>query len=223
MFQLASGAVRPGSSFLGRAAVVLVLLVCAFACRSAAPDLTPSAPVPPKSTADEAAPAPSPTPGTALPSETGPAADADSDPGPADAAGDATAVTSDDEPSDAPQDVQKEALDLCQSAKELFDGGKVDEALAATDHAYELMLSLPASGDDAYLQAKEDIRILVGGPHRSHLPLPQPKAPRHGRFVGPGAADHQQRPRSARDPELHHRGAGSLPRRLPPIRQPTAP
>ena len=109
-------------------------------------------------------PSASPTPAAALPSETGPAADADAGSGAGRRGGRAaTAAASDDEPSDAPQDVQKEALDLCQSAKELFDSGKVDEALAATDHAYELMLSLPANGDDAYLQAKEDIRILVAG------------------------------------------------------------
>ncbi|MBN2371513.1 MAG: transglycosylase SLT domain-containing protein [Vicinamibacteria bacterium] len=57
--------------------------------------------------------------------------------------------------------LQKEALDLCQSAEERLDRGEVEEAIAAVDRAYELMLALPNNGDGAYLQAKEDIRRLA--------------------------------------------------------------
>jgi len=37
----------------------------------------------------------------------------------------------------------------------------VEEAVDAVDRAYELMLALPDNGDGDYLQAKEDIRLLV--------------------------------------------------------------
>jgi len=60
-----------------------------------------------------------------------------------------------------PEALQREALDLCQSAEELLDRGETEEAIAALDRAYELMLELPGNGDGSYLQAKEDIRLLV--------------------------------------------------------------
>jgi membrane-bound lytic murein transglycosylase D len=60
-----------------------------------------------------------------------------------------------------PETVQKWALELCQSAEQLLDEGDVEGALSALDRAYELMLQLPDNGDDQYLQAKEDIRLLV--------------------------------------------------------------
>ncbi len=60
-----------------------------------------------------------------------------------------------------PQRAQQEALELCQSAAEFLDQGEIDDALAALDRAYELMLSLPSDGDATYLQAREDIRRLV--------------------------------------------------------------
>ena len=39
--------------------------------------------------------------------------------------------------------------------------GEVEAALHAVDRAYEKMLSLPNNGDETYLQAKEDIRLLI--------------------------------------------------------------
>jgi membrane-bound lytic murein transglycosylase D len=42
-----------------------------------------------------------------------------------------------------------------------MDEGDVEGALSALDRAYELMLQLPEDDDGAYLQAKEDIRLLV--------------------------------------------------------------
>jgi membrane-bound lytic murein transglycosylase D len=60
-----------------------------------------------------------------------------------------------------PELMQKEALELCQSAERLLDQGEVEEAVDAVDRAYELMLALPGNGDGDYLQAKEDIRLLV--------------------------------------------------------------
>ncbi len=67
------------------------------------------------------------------------------------------------EPAEAPDPevIQQEALDLCQSAGEFLDQGDVDDAIAALDGAYRLMLELPFNHDQAYLQAKEDIRRLI--------------------------------------------------------------
>jgi membrane-bound lytic murein transglycosylase D len=66
-----------------------------------------------------------------------------------------------EEPATEPDRIQKEALEACQSAEDLLERGEVEAALASVDRAYELMLELPANGDDTYLQAKEDIRILA--------------------------------------------------------------
>jgi membrane-bound lytic murein transglycosylase D len=129
------------------------------ACRSASHDLAPSAPEAPHDVSAQTPPtagstaspavAPSPAaPDTALPPKQ--PTEEREDP-----------VVAEDTPTDALQSVEKEALDLCQSAKALLDQGKVDEAVVATDRAYELMLSLPANGDA--LQAKQDIRVLVAG------------------------------------------------------------
>jgi membrane-bound lytic murein transglycosylase D len=60
-----------------------------------------------------------------------------------------------------PQVLQKEALDLCQSASEKLARGETEAAVQDLDHAYERMLRLPNQGDDTYLQAKADIRMLV--------------------------------------------------------------
>jgi len=60
-----------------------------------------------------------------------------------------------------PDVMQREALELCQSAAEFLDQGDMVDAIAALDRAYDLMLELPNSGDTTYLQAKEDIRRLV--------------------------------------------------------------
>ena len=57
--------------------------------------------------------------------------------------------------------LQQQALELCQSANEFLDQGEVDDAIDAVDHAYELMLSLPANHEGEYLQAREDIRRLI--------------------------------------------------------------
>ena len=59
------------------------------------------------------------------------------------------------------QALQQEALELCQSAAEFIDQGLVEDAIAALDRAYELMLELPNNGDTTFLQAKEDIRVMV--------------------------------------------------------------
>lgn len=55
----------------------------------------------------------------------------------------------------------QEALDLCQSAGEFLDQGELDDAIAALDGAYRLMLELPSNHNEAFLQGKEDIRRLI--------------------------------------------------------------
>jgi peptidoglycan lytic transglycosylase D len=67
----------------------------------------------------------------------------------------------DEEPTSEPERIQKEALEQCKSAEELLGSSDLDGALAAVDRAYALMLELPGNGDDSYLQAKEDIRVLA--------------------------------------------------------------
>jgi membrane-bound lytic murein transglycosylase D len=81
-----------------------------------------------------------------------------------------------DEPASEPERIQREALEACQSAEELMGRGDAEGALAAVDHAYGLMLELPNNGDDTYLQAKEDIRVLaadlIGRIHRGRRRAP---------------------------------------------------
>jgi membrane-bound lytic murein transglycosylase D len=142
---------------------LLLGLVAAGAdgCRSAAPAVTPSAaaaPAPPATSTPpttvavpaEAPAGPPPTPlldarGSGEGTETSPEAD-----------------TAEGEGS-GPDQVQKEALDLCQAATALLRQGEREKAIRAVDQAYERMLLLPENGDGAYLQAKDDIRQLIAG------------------------------------------------------------
>ncbi len=59
-----------------------------------------------------------------------------------------------------PATLQSEALEQCQSAAEFLDRGDIDNALAALDRAYQLLLELPVD-ENGYLQVKEDLRLLV--------------------------------------------------------------
>jgi membrane-bound lytic murein transglycosylase D len=143
-----------------RATTILTVTLLAggpIGCRSASPDLAPvsqdaaqpEAPAPKApsgaSTVDTAATELAPSPDDAA------ATQPDASEGPPD----------EDEPQSGPDQQQKEALELCQSAKELIAAGDMDQALSSLDRAYELMLALPGDGDDSYLQAKADIRRLV--------------------------------------------------------------
>jgi len=132
-------------------------------CRSTHADLEPMAPATPEPIAagePEAAeaaaetPAPEPVPGGTEEEASVP---------------DGEELLDDEAPSGEgasdPQTLQKEALELCQSAEALLDQGASEEALSALDGAYELMLALPANGeadeDSTLPQAKADIRRLV--------------------------------------------------------------
>jgi membrane-bound lytic murein transglycosylase D len=70
-------------------------------------------------------------------------------------------TTPEEEPVSEPERIQKEALEACQAAEQLLGRGDVEAALGAVDRAYALMLELPANHDDAYLQARQDIRVLA--------------------------------------------------------------
>lgn len=116
-------------------------------CQTTVPTPEPP-PTPPAET-----PTPTPTPEVDTPPENDPILQVDED------------ILPEPEPEEAepidPEVIQQDALDLCQSAAEFLDQGDVDEAIAALDGAYELMLQLPSNHDQAYLQGKEDIRRLI--------------------------------------------------------------
>ncbi len=140
------------------------LLMPALACRTAAPRPAGADP----SATPVATPTPAPEPaagnGPAAPAEPAPGAAATPSPAPSSPGGDEAAsdpALAEEDADSGPQATQKEALDLCQQAADLLDRGEREPAIAALDRAYELMLSLPANHDGAFLQAKEDIRLLV--------------------------------------------------------------
>jgi membrane-bound lytic murein transglycosylase D len=151
--------------------LLLLLVVAAFGsgCRSAAPKAPAGAPI--QATQMNSVATPTPSPAAKSATDPANAARATSTPAASDATAQAAATapapveeadTDEEEASDnGPQAAQKEALDLCQSASELIGANKTDEAIAALDRAYGLMLKLPQNGDDAFLQAKQDIRRLV--------------------------------------------------------------
>jgi membrane-bound lytic murein transglycosylase D len=140
-----------------RAAVFLIpLTVLGLAgCRSAAPTLapaTPPEPGPATAAAARADPAPAPVPVlVAVPAPMPPPQEAPP----------AEETAPEEEPTTEPERVQKEALEACQTAEDLLGQGDVEGAIAAVDRAYTLMLQLPGNGDETYLQAKEDIRVLA--------------------------------------------------------------
>ena len=54
-----------------------------------------------------------------------------------------------------------EGMDAYESANDFWEQGAIDDAFAALDHAYELMLQVPADGDAVVAQEKENLRLLV--------------------------------------------------------------
>jgi membrane-bound lytic murein transglycosylase D len=117
----------------------------ATACRSVsepAPPAAGAAPPPVTATPTPPPPTPTPTPPHLQPTATD------------------TAVTAFEETPTEPPSPQQEALESCQSASEFLALGDEENAIAALDRAYALMLTLPDEDDDN-LQAKEDIRRLV--------------------------------------------------------------
>jgi membrane-bound lytic murein transglycosylase D len=60
-----------------------------------------------------------------------------------------------------PVEVRRQVIEACDSADEFLDEGHLDDAIAALDHAYELMLSLDGSDDPIMLSDKDDLRLLI--------------------------------------------------------------
>ena len=154
---------------LSALALSLTLAVAA-ACRTAQPkSASPRTPVPPAASAATPTPQPAVADQTrgALPA-TSPLADAAA-PSPSATPtapaetleADSETATAEEDVANGPQAAQKEALDLCQEARAMLERNEREAAVATLDRAYELMLTLPANGDEAYLQAKEDIRLVV--------------------------------------------------------------
>jgi membrane-bound lytic murein transglycosylase D len=173
---------------------ITLVLACAgllgAACRSAAPSLSPARPAAPAAAETAGAPpvAPEPAP---LPPPLEARAPVPEEPLPAEE------PAPEEEPANEAETAQKEALEACQAAEELLAQGQADAALAAVDRAYARMLDLPANGDDAYLQSKEDIRLLAADLirriYRSGESTAAPKAPGRG-FAMPAADNpHVQR------------------------------
>ena len=54
-----------------------------------------------------------------------------------------------------------EALAYCQVAQELWQKGELENALAALDNAYDLILQVETSDDPSLMQQKEDLRFLI--------------------------------------------------------------
>ncbi len=192
---------------------VAVLASGVLGCRSAAPDLAPQAAAPPAESVPPVATAAPVLPPPA-PAEEAPRDDAVADATIGEAPLDDPDL-GEEEPSTEPEALQKWALELCQSAEQLLDEGDAEGALSALDRAYELMLQLPGNGDDSYLQAKEDIRLLVADLINRHYRAGRSRRRPTDRLVGPRDADGRQRVRAAGDQELHHEGARAVHRRLP--------
>ncbi len=161
------------SSLLAVAYLLPALAACHPAPPTTAKRLAPSAALAAPATPLAPAPVPTPEPTPAPPPpqivrgvlvEAQPPLDplpAESDKPASGDAIDNESEATEDEAAAAPLAAQKEALELCQEASTLLSHGEVDAALHAVDRAYEKMLALPNNGDETYLQAKEDIRLLA--------------------------------------------------------------
>lgn len=150
---------RPAHTWL----LLLSLAGLVPACRSAGPaapvTTSPSAVATPR--AAEAPPAPEPAPLPAVAPAEGPAGPPPEMPREAGASSEELAEQEPEPGGADPEAIQKEALELCQSAAAALARGEREQAIQLVDRAYERMLSLPNNGDDTFLQGKEDIRQLV--------------------------------------------------------------
>jgi peptidoglycan lytic transglycosylase D len=140
-------------------AVIVFALLGVTGCRSTSPS---QGRAPAQAAASTEGTPGQPAVSQAAPDQAG-AATASGSPGPQEesAGEDEGTDTTDEDQSKDPQATQQAALESCQSAAEFIDQGDQEDAIAALDHAYELMLSLPENGDPDALQAKEDIRRMV--------------------------------------------------------------
>ena len=59
------------------------------------------------------------------------------------------------------QPIIDEALDLCQTAQDLWQKGEFENALEALDQAYSLILQVDAYNQPEFIQQKEDLRFMI--------------------------------------------------------------
>ena len=116
------------------------------------------------SAAAVSAPSPTPTPVPAPPpvgtSATGATNGSTADGPAAPEAGDGV-ENEDLDDSDAPVSFSEQVLAECDAARGYWREGSFDDALAALDHAYALLLQMPDNGDPVRAQEKADLRHLI--------------------------------------------------------------
>ena len=59
------------------------------------------------------------------------------------------------------QEILDSALEFCQASSDFWERGNLDNAIAALDKAYSLILKVNADEDPVILQQKEDLRITI--------------------------------------------------------------
>lgn len=59
------------------------------------------------------------------------------------------------------QSLFDEALDFCEASQDFWQKGELDNALAALDHAYSLILRIDTADTAELIQQKEDLRYLI--------------------------------------------------------------
>ncbi len=59
------------------------------------------------------------------------------------------------------QEILDSALEFCQASSDFWERGDLDNAIAALDKAYSLILKVNADEDPVILQQKEDLRITI--------------------------------------------------------------
>ncbi len=59
------------------------------------------------------------------------------------------------------QDLLDAALDYCKASQELWSQGRLDRAIEALDHAYELILKVDPDSNPELVQQKEDLRFMI--------------------------------------------------------------
>jgi membrane-bound lytic murein transglycosylase D len=149
----------PSLSSLLVLALVLALPGCAAHRSAAEPQRTPDVGNVPDERTDEA----EPTLVADVPEDDVVFADLPTDLGNPDSEADESLVDelqAVDETVEDPALLAAEALEACESARMFWEQGDIEEALAALDHAYALLLEIPADNPEM-TQSKEDLRHLI--------------------------------------------------------------
>ena len=132
---------------LTRLSLSVTLAALAAGCSTTAGDGTP-APAQATAAAPAAAPGPTPPPVT----EAAPAAPL---------VGEVTGNSGNGQVDNGALSLVEDALASCERAREALDAGEAEDAIAALDRAYGLLLTLPEAEEDTAVQAQDDIRRLI--------------------------------------------------------------